>query len=88
MTLSFDIPADIESALRLQLGPSLEDRAKQDLAATWFHEGRITSRQVASFLNLSLFEAHDFLKRKGASLPMSLKDVESDLASIRELRGS
>ena len=84
MTLSFDIPADVESALRLQLGPALEQQAKQDLAAAWFAEGRLTSHQVASLLSVSLFEAHAFLKSKGASLPMSIADVEHDLASLRE----
>jgi predicted HTH domain antitoxin len=84
MTISINIPAEIETALRIDGGPSLDERAKQDLAAAWFAEGLITSRQVASLLGISLFEAHAFLKRKGVSLPISLQDVESDLASLRE----
>lgn len=87
MTLSIDIPADIESTLRCQLGPGLEERAKEELAVSWFREGRLTSRQVAAFLGTSLFEAHAFLKGRGASLPMSLADVEDDLASLRESHG-
>jgi len=88
VTLCINLPADVESTLRRQLGKGLEERAKQDLAAAWFREGRITSRQAAALLGMSLFEAHDFLKGKGASLPMSLSDVESDLASLRELHRS
>ena len=88
MTLSIDLPPDVEATLRGQLGTALEERAKQDLAAAWFSEGRITSRQVAGLLGMSLFEAHAFLKSKGASLPMTLSDVESDLASLREPSGS
>ncbi len=84
MTLTIDIPTDIESALRDQLGEDLEQRAKQDLAANWFREGRLTSRQVAAFLGISLFDAHAFLKSRGASLPMSLTDVEEDLATLRK----
>ena len=87
MTLSIEIPAEVESTLRLQLGTDLEERAKEDLAAAWFGEGRITSRQVAALLGMSLFEAHAFLKRKGASLPMSLSDIQSDLASLDEPHG-
>jgi predicted HTH domain antitoxin len=83
MTISIDIPASIESALRCQLGPALELQAKQDLAAAWFSEGGITSRQVAELLGVPLFEAHAFLKSRGAALPVSLVDVESDLASLR-----
>ncbi len=88
MSLSIDIPADVEAALRCQLGPDLEQRAKQDLAVNWFCEGRLTSRQVAALLGISLFEALAFLKQRGASLPMSLDDVEDDLAALRESHGS
>ena len=88
MTLSIDIPDEVEAALRCQLGPGLEERAKQDLAVSWFRDGRLTSRQVADLLGISLFEAHAFLKTRGASLPMSIADVEQDLAALRESHGS
>jgi predicted HTH domain antitoxin len=86
MTLSIELPADIESTLRSQLGPGLEERAKEDLAVSWFREGRLTSRQVATFLGMSLFEAHAFLKRRNAALPMSISDVEADLTDLRGAR--
>jgi predicted HTH domain antitoxin len=88
MTISIDIPASIESTLRRQLGPALELRAKQDLAAAWFSEGRISSQQVAELLGMSLFEAHAFLKSRGAGLPMTLADVEADLVNLRESLGT
>jgi predicted HTH domain antitoxin len=88
MSLTIDIPDEIESALRGQLGDKLELRAKEDLAASWFRDGRISSRQVAAFLGISLFEAHAFLKSRGASLPMSINDVEEDLASLRKSHSS
>ena len=88
MTLSITIPDDIESTLRSQFGHQLEQSAKQNLAIAWFREGRISSRQVAELLETSLFEAHAFLKSKGASIPLSLTDVETDLASLRESSGS
>ena len=87
MTLSIDIPAEVEATLRFQFGADLEQRAKQDLAVSWFREGRLTSRQVAALLGVSLFEAHAFLKKHDASLPMSLLDVENDLAALRESQG-
>jgi predicted HTH domain antitoxin len=87
MTLTIDLPADIESMLRSQFGSRLEERTKQDLAAGLFSERRITSRQVAALLGMSLFEAHAFLKSRGAPLPMSLSEVESDLASLRDAAG-
>jgi len=88
MTISIDIPADLETTLRSQFGGDLEQRAKQDLAASWFSAGRITSRQVAALLGMSLFEAHAFLKSKGATIPMTIYDVEDDLTTMHEMRGS
>jgi predicted HTH domain antitoxin len=88
MTLTIEIPPDVEAALRDQFGAGLEVRAKQDLAVNWFCDGRLTSRQVAALLGMSLFEAHAFLKSRGAALPMSIADVEGDLAALRESRGS
>ena len=88
MTLTIEIPDDVEAALRSQLGCELEQRAKQELAASWFREGRLTSRQVAALLGISLFEAHAFLKSVGASLPMSIEDVEEDLVALRRPSGS
>ena len=87
MTLSINLPAEIESTLRNHFGAKLEEQAKQDLAVAWFCEGRITSRQTAVLLGMSLFEAHAFLKSRGASLPMSIADVEADLDTLRETTG-
>lgn len=84
MTINIHIPDEIETTLRDQVGNDLEQLAKEDLAASWFRDGRITSRQVAEFLGLSLFEAHAFLKRQGVTMPMTLEDVEEDLATLRE----
>ncbi|MGD9634155.1 MAG: UPF0175 family protein [Pirellulales bacterium] len=88
MTLSIDIPANIESSLRVQFGPELERRAKEELATAWFSEGQISSRQVAEMLGMSLFEAHAFLKARGASLPMSAAEVEADSESLRDAHES
>jgi predicted HTH domain antitoxin len=88
MSINIDIPSQVELALRSQFGLDLEERAKQDLAAAWFSEGRISSRQVAEMLGISLFEAHRFLKDHGAFLPMELSEVLSDLDTLRAARGS
>ncbi len=87
MTLTIPIPVELEAALRDQFGAALESRAALDLAATWFAGGKISSRQVAAMLGISLFEAHALLKAKGAHLPMSIDDVEADLASLRAMHG-
>ncbi len=85
MTLTIAIPEELESALRGQFGANLEQSAKEELAAAWFSAGKLSSRQVAQLLGLSLFEAHAFLKSHHASLPMTEQEVASDVATLRKL---
>lgn len=87
MTLSLDIPDGVESTLRLQFGAALEARAKEDLATAWFSEGRISARQVAELLGLNLFDAHQFLKSRGATT-LTVEDLEHDLTALEQLRNS
>jgi predicted HTH domain antitoxin len=85
MTLTISIPEEIEQALRSASKTDLEQSAKEDLAAAWFSSGKLSSRQVAQFLGISLFEAFDFLKRRNASLPMTAEEVEADAELLRTL---
>lgn len=85
MTLTITIPEELESALRGQFGTNLEQSAKEDLAAAWFTAGKLSSRQVAQLLGLSLFEAHAFLKSHNAPLPMTEQEVATDVATLRNL---
>jgi predicted HTH domain antitoxin len=83
MSINIDIPSEVGSTLRSQFGHGLEERARQDLAAAWFSEGRISSRQVAKMLDVSHFETHRCLKERGAFLPMELSEVPSDLKAFQ-----
>jgi predicted HTH domain antitoxin len=85
MTLSIDIPDELETTLREQLGLGLEQSAREELAAAWFRAGKLSTRQVAQFLGLSIFETQAFLKNRKAFLPMSTADVEADLAALHSL---
>lgn len=86
MTLQIPLPANVERALRSHLGDSLERQTKEDLAAQWFSEGRITSGLVAEMLGISWVEAQAFLKARGATAPMTIDEVIADADSLRELR--
>jgi predicted HTH domain antitoxin len=85
VTLSIDIPDELESVLREHLGLELEQSAKDELAVAWFRAGKLSVRQVAQLLGLSVFEAQDFLKNRKAFLPMSTADVAADLATLQNL---
>ena len=88
MGITIHLPPELESTLRVQLGPDVEQRAKEELAVTWFRDGRLSSREVAALLGSSLFEAHAFLKARGAALPLSVSELERDLVDLNEVHGS
>lgn len=85
MTLTISIPDEIEQALRNSTGADLEQSAREELAAAWFSSGKLSSRQVAQFLGISLFEAYEFLKLRNASLPMTAEEVAADAEILRQL---
>lgn len=86
MTLTINIPEELESALREQLGADLEQSAREDLAAAWFSAGKLSSRQVAQLLAVSVFEAHAFLKQRNASMPITAEEVLADAATLGGLQ--
>lgn len=86
MSLNIQMPIDLEQNLRQQFGSGLEREAQENLAIAWFTQGRISSRQVASMLGLALFDALQFLKDRGAGIPMTAEDLENDINAIRECR--
>lgn len=85
MTLTIMIPEELESTLRGQLGTNFEQAAKEDLAAAWFSAGRLSSRQVAQFLGISLYEAFDFLKSRNAAMSITEQEVSEDVAALSKL---
>ena len=86
MTLTISIPDELEAALRAQLGTSLEQSAREDLAAAWFTAGKLSSRQVAQLLGVSVFEAHAFLKKRRAPMPMTADEVAADATALSSLQ--
>jgi len=84
MSLTIPLPSQLEAFLRQQLGEGLERTALEKLAVVWFNEGQISSRQVASMLGLSWYEAQAFLKQNGGVLTMTIEEVRQEAASILE----
>ena len=64
MTISFQLPAEIEKSLRREL-VDLDQVAKQALAVEAFRSGKLSLGQFAEILGLSSYEADGFLKQRG-----------------------
>ncbi len=75
MSLNIPLTPELEQSLRQKFGTSLEREAREIIALAWFAQGRISSPQVASLLELSLEDAQQFLQDRAASTPSSTRQL-------------
>lgn len=66
MTISFDIPPNIEQALR-SCGQDLSQVAKEAALVELYRQDRITQFELAAALGLSRYETDGVLKRHGVT---------------------
>lgn len=80
MTIVFDLPEDIATAL----SPGDADRSRlalESLALEGYRSGRLTEEQVRRMLGFaSRWDVHGFLKEHNVYLNYSIEDLQNDLA--------
>jgi hypothetical protein len=64
MTISFEIPQDIEHQIRTD-GADLNRDAKEVYLMEHYRQGKITHRQLEAALDLSFHETEQLLKQRG-----------------------
>jgi hypothetical protein len=64
MSVSFELPQDIEQQLRTE-GVDLDREAKEVYLMEQYRQAKITHRQLQAALGLSFHEAEKLLKRRG-----------------------
>jgi predicted HTH domain antitoxin len=82
MTLSIDIPKDIEDALRAEWGGNLEQAAKESLFIESYRTGKITVGTLARLLGVTRWEAESWLGRRGVKWNYDLEDLEADRQTL------
>lgn len=89
MTVSFDLPANIEQQLRRDIGElgggDLDRAAKEALAVDAFRAGKLSLGQFAEVLGLSTYEADGLLKQRNILLDHSEEELEHERIALREL---
>jgi predicted HTH domain antitoxin len=88
MSVTIDLPKNIEDILTAAWGPDLSRAAKEAIAVEGMRAGLLSVGQVAEILNLSIDGADAFLKARGVFLPYSDDDLERDLASLNRALGT
>ena len=86
MTISFELPGELERHLRHEF-KNLDETAKEAMGVELFRQGKLSHAQLASLLNLSRYETDGILKRHGAFYDVTLADVLRDAEISRQARG-
>lgn len=83
MSISFNLPPDIERQLRKD-GVDLALVAKEAFLVDQYRRDRITHHQLAEALGLSRLEAEALLKRHRVSSSVSAEEMRAQAAALRE----
>jgi hypothetical protein len=84
MTVSFELPDDIEQQLRGQ-GCDLGQAAKEALLVEAYRAGRLSLGQFADAMGLSTYDADGFLKQHNALLDITEEELERERSVLQEL---
>ena len=85
MTISFDIPHDIEQQIRTD-GVDLARDAKEIYLMEQYRQARITHRQLEAALDLSFHEAEQLLKQRDIGQDLDIEEFEAGRELLRKGR--
>lgn len=85
MTITFELPRDLELEVRSK-GLDLNNEAKVAFLIDLYRRDRIMHRQLGEALGLSRYETDGILKRHGVSPNVSLEEMETQAAALRDAR--
>ena len=84
MTISFELPQDIERQLRT-VGADLNVEAREAYLVELYRRERTAHHQLAEALGLSRLETDGVLKRHGVSSGPTLEEVMAGIGSLRDM---
>jgi len=85
MTISFEIPHDIEQELCTD-GADLNGEARAAFLVELYRRDRIAHHQLAEALGLSRLETEGVLKRHKVSSGPTLEDLRAEIGSLRDAK--
>jgi len=83
MTISFEIPQDIEPQIRAN-GADLARDAKEVYLMEQYRQSKITHRQLAEALDLSFHETEQLLKQRGMGQDLDIDEFEAGRDYLRK----
>ncbi len=85
MTISFDIPQEIEQQIRTD-GVDLGRDAKEVYLMEQYRQAKITHRQLEEALDLSFHEAEQLLKRRDMGQDLDIEEFGAGREFLRKGR--
>jgi hypothetical protein len=85
MTISFDIPREIEQQIRTD-GVDLDRDAKEVYLMEQYRQAKITHRQLEEALDLSFHEVEQLLKRRDLGQDLDIEEFEAGRELLRKGR--
>lgn len=85
MTISFEIPQEIEQRIRTN-GADVEGKAREAFLVELYREHKITQHQLGDALGLDDYETDGLLKRYGVGYDLTLEEFEEQRAFLRASR--
>jgi predicted HTH domain antitoxin len=87
MTLSIDIPKDLEEALRAEWGGNLEQAAKEALLIESYRAGKISVGFLAQLLRVTRWEVESWLASRGVKWNYDADELDADHRTLTDLLG-
>ncbi|OJW16334.1 MAG: hypothetical protein BGO49_18445 [Planctomycetales bacterium 71-10] len=85
MSISFDVPSDLERELRAA-GVDLDREAKEGFFVGLYRRGRITHDDLSGALGLGFEQTQQLLKDHGVGDDYTLEEFEAERAFLRGLK--
>ncbi|HYE63192.1 MAG TPA: UPF0175 family protein [Phycisphaerales bacterium] len=86
MTVTFDLPPDIESMLRTN-GQDPSAALKEAAMVELYRCGVLSEYQLARALGLERLQVDEVLKRHNVPLEMTIEEIEAEAETLRAGRG-
>jgi hypothetical protein len=86
MTLTLQLPDDIEAILRRNVVGDLADYAREALAVQLYRDRKLTHGQLQKWLGISSYEADTLLKKHGGVDEIMLEELAAQLDASRSAR--
>ncbi len=85
MSISFEIPHDLEQQLRTE-GMDLSHEAREAFLLGLYRDDRISHAQLREALGLSFYETERLIKARGVGHDISLEEFEEGRDLLRKAR--